>query len=215
VFGGLAKKWDTTFDSKRHIVINAFPGFARDSAVFTYVDYLDSNRHKAMKVAVSSDYVISITAPAFSVPCTVAVRLWAAPVKVAAGGTAIADPQYDAATKKLVIPVTANTPINLSIEAVPQRVISRSFATRALGRFSVTKSGLTTTLMVPPLAGIGIPGTANVSVFDLTGRTIVRKNVTVKTGMATPVGITTGRGACIARVEVNGVVVGKVKILAQ
>ena len=215
VFAGLAKKWDTAFDRNRNIVINAFPGFADDSATFTYVDYLDSNTHKEMTVKVASNYEISITSPALTVPCTVAVRLWDPPISVSVDGSEISNPNYSSTGKKLIIPFEANKAIDVTIEATPQRVIGRSIAVQALGRIMVKRTGQGAMLLIPPLAWTGNNGKATVKLFDMAGRTIVRKIVTVKPGSTTPVGIALSKGVCIAKVEVNGISVGSIKIIAQ
>ncbi|MBN2036395.1 MAG: glycoside hydrolase family 31 protein [Chitinispirillaceae bacterium] len=214
VFAGLEKKWDADFDSKRNIVINAFPGFAGDSATFTYVDYLDSNRHKEMKVSVSPDYDISITSPALTVPCTVAVRLWDAPISVRVDTTVVADPQYDATVKKLVIPFAANTPVNVTIEATPQKVIGTSRALRAQGLIKIRQTARGTMLLVPSIAGTGKNGKATISVFDLAGRIIVKQTVTLNHGVVTPVALSLSRGASIVQVDVKGEIAGRVKIMA-
>jgi hypothetical protein len=215
VFAGLAKKWDPDFDGKRNIVINTFPGFAGDTATFTYVDFVDGNKHKDMMVTVAGDHKISISAPALTVPCTVAVRLWDAPISVTVNGSALDDPNYNSAGKKLTIPVETNKAIDIKIEATPQRVINRSIAIRPLGRILVKQTGKGIALVIPPLSGIRTMGKAKVTVFDLTGKTIMRKEALLNPGIPASVAITPCIGASIARVEMNGEVIGKVKILSQ
>ncbi|MBN1307914.1 MAG: glycoside hydrolase family 31 protein [Chitinispirillaceae bacterium] len=215
VFAGLAKKWDADFDANRHIVINAFPGYAGNTAVFTYVDYLDNDEHKDMKVSVSDDYEISITAPALTVPCTVAVRLWDEPISVSVDDTPITDPQYDASGNKLVVPFEADKPINLSIAAPPQRVIGKPVTPRSQGQINVRQTARGTMLVLPPVAGTGIRRKATVSVFDLAGRTIAREVVAVKPGIPTEVGISLCKGVFIAEAEVDGKAAGRVKIIAR
>lgn len=219
VFGGLTKKWDPEFDSKRNLVINAFPGYDGDTSSFTYVDYLDDNKHKEMTlnvVGVGDDCDISITAPAMTVPTVVVVRMWETPESVSVGGVPVEDPQYDAATKRLTIPVADAEPIDISITAVKQRITHRSTAFRVHGRITVKHTAEGVCLAIPPLTGIGRTAKATVTVFDIAGRVLLRKIVSVAPDAVTPVSLSFGgKGTYIARVKSKGVEVGKVKILAQ
>lgn len=215
VFAGLAKKWDAQFDAKRHIVINVFPGGAGDAAVFTYVDYLDGNRHKDMKVSVSENYEVSITAPALTVPCTVAVRMWDTPISVSVDGTPLTRVQYSTAGKKLIVPLDADKPVSIAIAAPPQRVIGKHSAPLLQAPIMVRQTPGGVVLVLPATAGTGQNGKAKVSVFDLRGRIVARKAVAVKPGIPTAVDMAICKGGSIAEAQVNGAVTGRTRIILR
>jgi hypothetical protein len=141
VFAGLAKKWDPTFDSKRNIAINAFPGAVGETASFTYVDYIDGNKQKVMAVSVAVNNAISVVAPAMTIPGNVIVRLASAPTSVYLGETPIAEPVYDATAKKLTVPFVANQPIQVTVNGTPSNIIEPFEPMQAVGHITAKKAG--------------------------------------------------------------------------
>jgi Alpha-glucosidases, family 31 of glycosyl hydrolases len=214
VFAGLAKKWDATYDSKRTVAINAFPGAAGDSASFTYVDYLDSNKAKALKMSLSADSVLSITAPAMTVPGTVVVRLQNAPAIVRADSIVLANLQYDAVGKKLVVPFDANKPVNITINGVAAKALSKPGLIKAYGRMTVRHTDHGMELTIPALAGINQNTPGAISIFDMSGRNIVKKEFTIKQYASSPVHFTLVKGVYVAELEVKGINTGALKIVA-
>ena len=215
VFAGLGKKWDTTFDSKRTLVINAFPGVAGDSNSFTYVDFLDSNKYKVMSISASTDYVISIKAPAMTVPGTVMICLHNPPISVYTDSTLVANPQYDATQKKLVVPFDAEKPISLTIKGIPAGVMEGFEPIKVHGRMMARHTVHGTELIIPRMAGVNHMSAAVVSVFNLAGRSIMKKEFTLKQYTTTSVAIALVKGVYMAKLEVNGIKAGNIKIVAQ
>jgi alpha-glucosidase (family GH31 glycosyl hydrolase) len=213
VYAGLAQKWDTAYDRKRHVVINAFPGFTGDSASFTYVDYLDSNRYKTMSVAVSADNIISVGSPALTVLCTLAVRLWERPAKVTVNSTVVNDFQYDAAGKKLVIPFSAQEAVNVQIKMSATHVKRRSIATIKQSHLGVRYSTRGAKLLIPPVAGIISKSAATIQVSDMAGRTIAQKSILVDRSEYTPVNVALCKGTYLVKLKVAGVPTGSAKII--
>jgi alpha-glucosidase (family GH31 glycosyl hydrolase) len=213
IFAGLGKKWDTTFDSKRNLVINAFPGVAGDSNSFTYVDYLDSNKHKVLSISASADYVISINAPAMTIPGTVMICLHNPPISVYTDSTLVSDPQYDAAAKKLTVPFDANKPISVTIRGTPAKVMDQFEPIYSHGRMAVRHSIHGTELIVPRMTGIESNSPAVVSVFDLAGRNIVKKKFIIKQNASPSVVLPLARGVYMAKLDVRGIKAGSIKIV--
>jgi alpha-glucosidase (family GH31 glycosyl hydrolase) len=214
VFAGLAKKWDAAFDGKRNLVINAFPGGLGDSNSFSYVDYLDSDKVKIMSISLSADNVFSVTAPAMTVPGTVVVCLLNAPTAVYADSAAIANPAYDAAAKKLTVPFDANKPINVMINGVTAGVIEKSGPMKVYGRMTIRRTNHGMELTIPTFAGVNQNALGGISIFDMAGRTIVKKGFALKRYASSPVRVTLAKGVYMARLEVNGVNAGNLKIVA-
>jgi len=215
VFGGLTKKWDAAYDSKRNIVINAFPGAAGESASFTYIDYIDGNKNKVMNISVSSSQVITVSAPAMTVPGNVVVRLLAAPTSVFLGSTAIATPQYDATAKKLTVPFAANQAVAVTVNGTPAKTLEGFEPVQTKGVMQVRSIGVQTELIIPRTTGINEKNRATIAVFDMAGKVIVTKECILKQYASTPVILSLGKGAYLARVKVNGITTGNVKIIAQ
>lgn len=213
VFAGLEKKWNPTYDANRTIAINAFPGAAGENNTFTYVDYVDGDKQKTLTVSVSASNVISIAAPAMTIPGTVVVRLTAAPTSVYLGSTAITSPQYDATAKKLTVPFVANQPISVGINGTPNKVFDTYNPTQAHGRMMVRRTDHGMELTIPRMTGIDQNNKATLAIFDMTGRNIVKKDCTLKEYDSTPVTLTLAKGSYIAKVEVNGMNVGNAKVV--
>jgi hypothetical protein len=213
IFGGLAKKWDAAYDSKRNVVINAFPGAAGESNSFTYMDYVDANKLKVLTVSVSSGNAISVTAPAMTISGTVVVRLLAAPTSVYLGSTAIASPQYDATAKTLTVPFSATQSISVMVNGKPNTLEPYS-PIQAQGRVVVRHTERGMELTIPRMTGINQNSNASVAIFDVAGRNIFNKECILKQYASTPVLLTLAKGAYIAKVEVNGINAGTVRIVA-
>jgi hypothetical protein len=195
-------------------VINAFPGATGDSTSFTYIDYLDSNKVKILSMSLSSDNVLSITAPAMTVAGTVIIRLQDAPTSVTSDSAAIANPQYDATAKKLTVPFDANTPITMTINGVTAGVKDRSGPVKTFGRMTARHTNQGMELTIPTLAGIGQNAAASISVFDVAGRSIVKKEFSLNQYAGSPIRLTLAKGVYIAKLDVQGVAAGKLKIVA-
>jgi alpha-glucosidase (family GH31 glycosyl hydrolase) len=214
IYAGLAKKWDPTFDAKRNLVINAFPGLAGESNSFTYVDYLDSNKHKELNVSASADYIVSITAPAMTISGTVVVCLHNAPISVATDTGTITNPQYDAVTKKLTVSFDANKAINVTIHGIPAGILRTSELIRTYGRMSVRNTLRGTQLTIPRIAGINQNTPSVINVFDAAGRTIIKRDIALKQSAPTSIVLTLVQGVYFAKLEVKGVNAGTIKIVA-
>jgi alpha-glucosidase (family GH31 glycosyl hydrolase) len=214
VFAGLAKKWDPTYDAKRAIAINAFPGAAGESNSFSYIDYVDANKQKEMAVSVSASNSITVTAPAMTIPGNVVVWLPAAPTSVYLGTTAIASPQYDATAKKLTVPFAANQPIAVTVNGSPTKTLEKFEPVQAHGRIIVSRSENGVELSIPRFTGIGQKSIAMVRIFDAAGRNIVKKEITLKQYSSTPMKTALGNGVYLAHVEAGGSVIASAKIIA-
>ena len=214
IFGGLARKWDTAFDSKRTITINAFPGAAGDTNSFPYVDYLDSNKRKVMKISVSADYTITITSPALTVPGTVMVCLQNTPINVYTDSTLVANPQYDAASKKLIVPFDADKPISITIKGIPEKVIEKPWFIKTYWHMMARHSVHGTELTIPRMAGINQNSPAVVSVFDMAGRNCVKKECTLTQNASTSVALPLVKGVYMVKLDVKGIKAGILKIVA-
>jgi alpha-glucosidase (family GH31 glycosyl hydrolase) len=215
VFAGLEKKWNTNYDNERNIIINAFPGAAGESNTFTYVDYLDNDTKKTMSVSVSSSSVITVSSPALTVPCTVSVRLTATPTSVYLGSAAIVSPVYDATTKKLTVPVSANQSITVTINGTPSSIRKNYEPIQARGSMVVRHTDHGIELTIPRMTGINQNNKATITVFDMSGRNIVKKECILKQYASTSVPLNLAKGSYIARVKVNGVNICSSKIVAQ
>ena len=213
VFAGLEKKWNPTYDNNRTVAINVFPGAAGESNSFTYVDYVDGDNQKTLTVSVAANNVITVTAPALTVPDTVYMRLSAAPTAVFSGSTAIASPQYDATAKKLTVGFAANQPISLTVNGTSAMVRDPYEPIQAQGRIVVRHTDRGVEMTIPRMTGIGDNSRATVGIFDMAGRTIVRKDCTLMQYNSTPITLTLAKGSYIAKVEVNGINAGNVKIV--
>jgi alpha-glucosidase (family GH31 glycosyl hydrolase) len=212
VFGGLAKKWDAAYDSKRTVVINAFPGAAGESATFTYVDYLEGDKQKALTVSVSASNAITVTAPAMPVAGTVVVRLLAAPTSVYLGLSAVASPQYDATAKKLTVSFGATQAIAVTVNGSPTKTLQSYEPIRTCGQIMVRHRGRGTELIIPKMTGID-QKRAKVAIWDMAGRNILKTECILKQYSSMPVSLTLGKGAYCVKVEVNGMNVGNEKII--
>jgi len=215
VFAGLEKKWNPTYDSKRTITLNAFPGAAGESNSFTYMDYVDGDKLKTLTVSVSANNVISIAAPAMTIPGTVVIRLTAAPTSVYLGSTAITSPQYDATAKKLTVPFVANQPISVGINGTPNKVFDTYEPTRAHGRMMTRQTDHGMELTIPRMTGIDQNNRATLAIFDMTGRNVAKKEFTLIQYSSTPVTVKLGKGTYLAKVEVGGIEVDRAKIIAH
>jgi alpha-glucosidase (family GH31 glycosyl hydrolase) len=215
VFAGLAKKWDPAYDSKRNITINTFPGAAGESNSFTYVDYVDADKKKVLTVSVTADNVITVSAPAMTIPGNVVVRLPAAPTTVFLGSTPVASPQYDATAKKLTVPFVANQAVTVTVNGQPVKTLEKFEPVQAHGIMQVRNSGGKTELIIPRMTGINLDSRAKIAIFDMAGKNIIKKECILKQYSSTPVFLSLGKGAYIARVKVNGIDAGYVKIVAQ
>jgi Alpha-glucosidases, family 31 of glycosyl hydrolases len=213
VFGGLAKKWDAAYDSKRNLVINAFPGVAGETNSFTYMDYVDANKPKVMTIAVTASNAISVTAPAMTIPGTVVVRLLAAPTSVYLGATAVASPQYDATTKKLTVPFVANQPIGVTVNGSPSKTIESFEPLRAQGSMTVLRTNRGIELRIPRMSGINRSSRATLVMCDMAGRNIAEKECALNQYASTPLPLTLAKGAYLVAMKVNGVNAGNVKIV--
>ncbi len=214
VFAGLAKKWEPDFDGKRTITINAFPGGAGESFSFTYVDYIDGDKTKEMRVEADEKNVITVSAPAMTVPGNVLVRLPEAPSIVYSGTDQVASPAYNAAEKKLSVPFAANQPIRITINGSPVGVITGFEPARMEEYLSVKRCGHGMELyIIPPMTGVGEHRSAEVTVFSLTGRKIVEKNIRLNRYIPSKMKITGSGGASIVNVKAPGMPVKTVKII--
>jgi alpha-glucosidase (family GH31 glycosyl hydrolase) len=212
VFAGLAKKWETDYDSKRTITINAFPGNAGESVSFTYVDYVDADKLKPMTLDVNAGGVITVSSPAMTVPGNVVIRLSAAPTVVYAGATQVASPAYDAAAKRLTVPFEANQPIQVTVNGSPT-ALTTPFEVRSAGFLSVKKRGTLVELVIPCIAGSDGHNDATVSMYSMTGRVIAERSVRVNRYASTPFDIALPQGAYIARVTMHDVSIGTAKVI--
>jgi hypothetical protein len=103
--------------------------------------------------------------------------------------------------------------MNVSIQATPQRVIGGPIVVHAQGRITVKSTAQGATLIIPPLAGIKNGDRVAVTIFDMEGRTIARKIVAARPGIATPVGLSVGKGARIVKIVARGIPAGNAKII--
>jgi hypothetical protein len=213
VFGGLAKKWDATYDSKRNIVINAFPGAAGETNSFTFVDNLDGDKQKTLTVSVSAANAISVIAPVMTVSGKVVVRLLAAPTSVYLGSSAVSSPQYDATAKTLTVPFAVAQSIQVTVNGTPTKVFEPYEPVQAQGRFLVRRMNHGIELSIPRVSGINQSSKAMITVVDMSGKTIFSKECLLKQYASTPITLTLAKGTYLAKVEVNGVNTGNAKII--
>ena len=213
VFAGLAKKWETDFDSKRTIAINAFPGSAGQSVSFTYVDYVDGDKEKVMRLEVDANNVITVSVPAMTIPGTVVVRLPAAPTALYLGTTQIVSPSYDATAKKLTVPFEANQPIMVTVNGSPTGIEEPFQPVQSKGFLMARRSEKGAKLTIPRITGLSAISGADVTVFSMTGRELVKETVPLNRYASTSLNIATGKGAFIAKVSVRGISIGTAKII--
>ncbi|MBN1309232.1 MAG: hypothetical protein JXA18_15010 [Chitinispirillaceae bacterium] len=212
VFAGLAKKWEPEFDGSRTMTINAFSGSAGESVSFTYIDYVDGDKEKVMELEVDDDDVITVSAPAMTLPGTVALRLPAAPTSVYRGSSQIAFPVYDAGANKLTVPFEANEPIMVTVNPTVE-IVAPFEPVQAKGLITVRHNGTDRELVIPRMTGLDARGRAAVRIFSMTGREIVKKSVPLNRHASTPLKITTGKGVFLAKVSMHGISMGTVKII--
>jgi alpha-glucosidase (family GH31 glycosyl hydrolase) len=214
VFAGLAKKWDPDFDSKRTITINSFPGSAGESVSFTYVDYVDGNKEKLMTLEVDANNVITITAPAMTVPGAVAVRLSSAPTTLYLGTTQIPSPAYDAGANRLTVPFEANQPIQVTVNGTPPTGIGTHLEPVEAKGFVMTRhSGKGVELIIPRITGLTAHSKADVSVFSLAGREMVNRKVLLNRYGSTRLKVPTGKGIFLVKTSIRDISIGTAKII--
>jgi hypothetical protein len=144
----------------------------------------------------------------------VIIRLQDAPTSVYTDSTVIANPQYDATAKKLTVPFDADKPISITINGVAVGVKDRSGPVKTFGRMTVKHTAQGMELTIPTVAGIGQNTPASISAFDLAGRSIVRKEFALNHYAGSPMRLTLAKGVYIAKLDVQGVTAGKLKIVA-
>jgi alpha-glucosidase (family GH31 glycosyl hydrolase) len=213
VFAGLEKKWNATYDANRTIAINAFPGVAGDNNTFTYVDYVDGDKKKVLTVSVSASNAVTVIAPAMTIAGTVVVRMLAAPTSVYFGSSSIASPQYDATAKKLTVPFSANQPIAVTVNGTPSKTLEPYEPLQAHGRMIVRRVDRGMELIIPRMTGIDQNSLATLAIFNMAGRNILEKKCALNQYASTKVSLTLAKGVYFARMEVNGVNAGNVRIV--
>jgi alpha-glucosidase (family GH31 glycosyl hydrolase) len=107
IYAGNMRKWMPDFDAQRSLTLNVFPGAPGESNTFIYVDYLDNNKEKPLKVSVAADGVITVEAPAMTVPVQVAIRLDREPGTISAGGRTLAEKEYGYSNHRMILSVRA------------------------------------------------------------------------------------------------------------
>jgi alpha-glucosidase (family GH31 glycosyl hydrolase) len=212
VFAGLAKKWDPSFDSKRTVTINAIPGAAGENVSFTYVDYVDGNKQKVMSLDVSATNVITVAAPAMTVPGNVVVRLAAAPTSVYLGSTQITAPTYDATAKKLTVPFAANQPVAVTVNGSPTRIAESFEPIKSADKMTITRCGKGVRLTIPRMTGLSDRSEADVQVLSMDGRNMAKKSIVLNRYSSTPLTLTMGKGVFMVKASVNGLPVAMAKI---
>lgn len=213
VFGGLSRKWEPSYNEKRSIDINAIPGSAGEHCSFTYVDYIDEDKHKDMTLAVHENNAITIEAPAMNIPGNVIVRLTAAPVSVYLGTTRIETPDYNATRKKLTIPFPVDQPIQVMINDPPIDIAKTFEAVKISGSFTATRHGRYIQLTIPSITGTSVPREAEVNVFSLTGRTILKQNMPLNRHTPTPISIASAKGIFFVQATIGARHIGALKII--
>lgn len=108
VYRGSDRIWA---DADKELVIHATPGRKDATSTFEYVDMLDGNRAKQMRVT-RRGREVTISSPALTHAARVEIRLAGKPRQVSVNGTAVAV-DYDAAKALLRVPVGAQQPIEV------------------------------------------------------------------------------------------------------
>ena len=68
-------------------------------------------------------------------------------------------------------------------------------------------------LTIPRITGLSAISGADVTVFSMTGRELVKETVPLNRYASTSLNIATGKGAFIAKVSVRGISIGTAKII--
>jgi alpha-glucosidase (family GH31 glycosyl hydrolase) len=212
VFAGLEKKWNPNYDANRNLAINVFPGAAGESNSFTYVDYIDGDKQKTLTVSVSASNAITVTSPAMTIADTVYIRLSAAPSSVYSGSTLISSPQYNTTTKKLAVGFLANQPVSLTVNGTT-KVLEPFEPLQAHGRMMVKHTNRGMELTIPRMTGIAQNSRATVAIYDMAGKSIVTKECMLNQYDSTPMTLALAKGSYIAKMEINGLNTGNVKVV--
>ncbi|WP_438862384.1 TIM-barrel domain-containing protein [Neptunicella sp.] len=110
LYAGNSKLWQ---QQPKQLIIHAFPGEKDSQKAFTYVDMLDKDQHKIIKLERSAKQII-VSSPAMSYLRQFEVVLDAKPHKVQINGTEV-DFAYDAQSKLLKVKSALQSDISLAI----------------------------------------------------------------------------------------------------
>jgi alpha-glucosidase (family GH31 glycosyl hydrolase) len=216
IYPGNSKKWMTTYDAGRNLIINAFPGAAGESSTFTYVDYLDNDAKKVITVGSFANGIFRVKSPAMTVSDTVKVHMSTAPTSVMANNVALTTSQYayTSATQSLSIPIGANQAIDVWINGVATGTV---FEKQSLhGRLRIRTINGTIELIVPPASGLRGNSLIEAGILDMRGRQVWKAAVNANRICSTPCGIPMNglsKGSYIATIKVDGLVAQRVKVV--
>jgi len=113
VYAGNAKRWREAAAADRSLTIHAVPGAAGQQHTFDYLDYLDDDQEKPIRLTRTSDQ-IHLTAEALSLGGTIHVKCPEEPTQVTLNGEDVRY-QYESTTGILQLSFDQNKAIDLKV----------------------------------------------------------------------------------------------------
>lgn len=113
IYQGNSKKWEKSLQGNEEITIHLFPGSEFQRALFIYVDYLDSDKEKAMKLKHEAKGIL-FSSPALSTNSSIIMRYEKKPEKILLNNEPIKF-ILNSSNKTIAVKVRKNIPINLEV----------------------------------------------------------------------------------------------------
>jgi alpha-glucosidase (family GH31 glycosyl hydrolase) len=219
IYAGNTGKWiGATYNSTRYVQINAFPDTAANQTnSFTYMDYLDSNKLKTLTVTTGATAaMVTVTAPAMTVPETLMVRQATAPTSVVLNGATLtaSQYQYNATTMKLTVEVPANTAAALALNGAVVGVRQYYQPASLHGSLEIRSNAGRLSMIIPGTVGIGARDRLEVALFNLEGKCIWSVSLPAssrETSVSVPAS-RIGHGMYFGTIKANGLTLGRAKI---
>jgi hypothetical protein len=173
LYAGNTVTWIENFDSTRVLVVCAYPGKPGDTVSFTYVDYLDSDEEKPIRMSVDQNGYVAVTAPAMTIPVVTQLFADIQPTAVRQNGS-VATATWDSSAGIVAVEVPAGQSIDLHVEGSIART-QRPKLRRTDDAIRVTRAGAMLEVAFSPLESTGEE--ASVAIYSLRGSVIYSRRL--------------------------------------
>jgi alpha-glucosidase (family GH31 glycosyl hydrolase) len=113
IYRGNSRLWKGELQGDHSLTIHLYPGKQNEATEFTYVDYLDNDRHKTMTLAVENGQV-NFTSPALTVETGIRIHTETEPESIRIDGEPVPY-DYDATTRQATVGIESDTAISLTV----------------------------------------------------------------------------------------------------
>lgn len=113
IFRGNSRRWDGKLEGRETLTIHLIPGQKGEATSFDYIDYLDNDREKPMRL-VNRDHTITFTSEPIMAPATIEIICDEKPDRIQLNEQDV-EYSYDETARTVRIQIGKNMPIDLKM----------------------------------------------------------------------------------------------------